>query len=140
MRHLITTLWHRNRFALIAFGAAVALTLFFAAKLVLFAPHWMGPRPEPGPIAGWMTPKFLVHAYHLPRDGLAETLGYAFETENPQTLQQIAMAKGVPLTHLIARIEAEIDDMKQGDHRQDGDGPKPDGLDPDGRPVEPDHD
>ena len=98
----------------------MALTLFFAAKLVLFAPHWMGPRPDPGPIAGWMTPKFLVHACHLPPKGLAQTLGFAFELKNPQTLKQIAMAKGMPLTHLIARIEAEIDQMKHGDHHHGG--------------------
>ena len=124
MRPLISDLWHHHRWLLVAFSTALVLTLFFAVKLFLFAPHWMGPRPDPGPIAGWMTPKFLVHAYHLPPGGLERTLGYAFQQKNPQTLSEIAVAKGVTVIALIAKIQAQIDKMKPGDAHHGG-GPNP---------------
>lgn len=124
MRPLIADLWQRNRRVLLTFSAALALTLFFAVRLALFALHGMGPRPDPGMIAGWMTPRFLVHAYHLPPDGLEQTLGYEFQQRNPQTLSEIAVAKGVTLINLIAGIQREIDQLEQGDGDRGG-GPKP---------------
>jgi len=125
MGTLASNLWRHNRLLLVAFSMALVLTLFFATKLLVFATHWMVLRSDPGPIAGWMTPRFLVHAYHLPPAVLEATLGFTFQRQDPQTLKQIAAAKGVPLTDLIAEIMGEIDKMTPVDGGETGGGQGP---------------
>ena len=92
-----------------AFACALALTLFFAVRLVLFSIYWADPKHREQPIAGWMTPGFVAHSWHVPREVMLDLLGPPPEgAPKRPTLDDIAAERGVPVEDLIAEIEAAI--------------------------------
>ena len=106
MRRL-ARLWHAHPLLVLAFLAACLLFAGFLIRLFLLAPHWHPDGPPP-PLAGWMTPRFIIHAYHLPPEDLGAVLGLDRGEKPRATLDQIAAEQGVPLADLLARIAAAI--------------------------------
>lgn len=98
-----------RRHPLMSLGFAAALLAFAVSAFVLLTqpPPWHRDGPPP-PLAGWMTPKFILHAYDLPSDRLGDALGLEPGTRPRQTLNQIARAQGVPVATLIARVAALV--------------------------------
>lgn len=101
----LSTLWQRHRLLLMAFLAALALSLVFAVRGALFVPYFRHPPPDP-PIEGWMTPRLVAHGWHLPPDVLAAALGLELGAGKGRTLAQIAADQGITIAELAARIEA----------------------------------
>ncbi len=99
-------LWREYRLVFIGFVLASALTLFFAVRLTLSLIYWNDPAHRDQEIAGWMTPRYVGHSWHIPPEVLAETLGIEPGSGRPPTLAEIAAERGTTVEALAAAIEA----------------------------------
>ena len=90
-----------------AFLLALAATLFFSVRTVVFIVYWADPAHQEQGIQGWMTPGYVAHSWNIPQDLMRETLGPSLKGSRP-SLKDIAAQQGIPLSELIARIEAMI--------------------------------
>ncbi|MCA0920980.1 hypothetical protein [Pseudooceanicola nanhaiensis] len=98
---LIRRLWRQHPVALLVFVAAFVLVLFFALRMTVFALHWSDPgqrsvQPQP-----WMTPGYVAHSWHLPKEEVFRLLALDPPPDRRVTLEEIARAKGVPLSQLL---------------------------------------
>ncbi|MDZ4134196.1 MAG: hypothetical protein U1D06_01200 [Paracoccaceae bacterium] len=103
--------WHfpRHLRLVAAFALAAVVTGFFVLRAAMFAIDWADPAQAQHPVEGWMTPRYIVHTYHLPPDLLAQVLEAERGDSPRKSLTEIARARGVPLPELIGRIEALIE-------------------------------
>jgi hypothetical protein len=99
------TLWRRHRLLVLAFLAALALTVGFGVRSALFMPDFRAPPADP-PIEGWMTPRLVARGWHLPPEVLGAALGLEPGAGKRRTLDQIAAGQGITIDELAARIEA----------------------------------
>ncbi|WP_347313328.1 hypothetical protein [Defluviimonas sp. SAOS-178_SWC] len=111
---VVTRLWHGHRAVFLAFLAAAAVTLFFAARLLFFALYWSDPAHRDQHPAGWMTPGYVARSWNVPRDDLAAVLGIAPSPGRPSTLAEIAAARGEPVATVIADVEAALAALRAG--------------------------
>lgn len=105
MRATARRIWRDHPLLVLGFALALGVTLVLALRLVWLAPDWRTNPANMGPVAGWMTPRFVAHAYAIPPEALAKALGIAPGT-GPRTLADIAAGAGVPLADLLARVDA----------------------------------
>jgi len=101
-------LWQRHRLLLLAFGLALGLTLVFAVRAVMFTPPWPGAEFADRPVEGWMTPRFIVHAYGLPPEVVAEILAMPPHSDPHLPLAELARSRGLPLDALLDPLNAAI--------------------------------
>lgn len=87
---------------------ALALVLVLLAALHLGQTLWRlgASRDEGRALAGWMTPRYIVHHFDIDRAALAAALGLGAGDEPNLTLTELARRAGVPPEELLARIEA----------------------------------
>lgn len=83
---------------------AVLVAGLFLARTVALLAGW-GPDPA-RPVEGWMTPRYLVRVYDLPPERVSDVLGIAPGSAPRQPLEDIARQRGIPLSDLIAAVEA----------------------------------
>ena len=106
MRHLI----RKHPFLVGAFVLALALSLFFAGRIAYRAFYWSQHSQEP--IAAWMTVGYIGRSWGFdPRDIDARADLPLPERGKPFTLEQIAKDRGVPVSDIIALVEATLDEM-----------------------------
>lgn len=106
----------RRRLLLAAFLAALALTVFFGVRAVLFAVYWHDPAHRDEAIAGWMTPRYVAHSWNVPPEVVAAAIDLEPGAAGRRpTLERIAAAEGVPLPELTARIETAIARYRETD-------------------------
>ena len=98
-------LWRDHRLLTAAFLLAVALTTFFAARLVASWIYWNDPAHRDAEIAPWMTPRYVAHSWRLPPEIVAETLDLDPPVGPPPTFGELAAERGVTVEDLAARIE-----------------------------------
>ena len=67
-----------------------------------------------------MTVGYVAHSWHLDPRAIEEMAGLPAPAGHPQTLGEIAAARGVPIGEIIAAVEAAIAEL-QTEKR----GPKP---------------
>ena len=99
-------LWDRHRWAVVALGLALAVAVFFAVRLVVFTVYWADPAHREQPLEGWMTPGYVANSYGVDRDDLRAALGLA--PGDRATLEEIAAARGVDLSVVLAEVEAAL--------------------------------
>ncbi len=100
----IRLVWHHHRLLMLAFLAALVLTVGFALRSMHMMP--LAPPPADPPIQGWMTPRLVGHSWHLPPEVMAAALRITPGEQRGRTLDGIARDQGIGLEVLIARIEA----------------------------------
>jgi len=105
---LIKRLWAAAPLATAILALALAATLVFGVRSAVFwADRERVTREQP--VAGWMTPGYVAHSWHVPRDVIAEALALdADRKPQRKTLSAIAEARGVPVEEIIAALEAAI--------------------------------
>ena len=108
--NLISRLWRANRWALIAFCLATAVTLFFAVRFVLFALYWADPAHQNEPVAGWMTLGYVEKSWDLPPRSLAGPLrmGPPDKSRGPKSIAEYASERGVPVSQFVAEVQAAV--------------------------------
>ncbi|MFC2969058.1 hypothetical protein [Acidimangrovimonas pyrenivorans] len=104
----LARLWRHHRLSLVAFVLAAGLTLFFAIRMAVFSVYWSDPAHHNQVPQGWMTPRYVARSWQVPPETVTAVTGPLQAKGHPMTLEQIADAQGVPLTDLIARIEAAL--------------------------------
>lgn len=112
MTRRLAHLWRHHRVLLIAFIAALAVTLLFSLRTIVFLVYWSDPEHRDQPLEGWMTPRYIAHSHHLPLDAIAGMLAITPEQERRPTLEALANRRGVPLDVLIKELDAAISAWK----------------------------
>lgn len=117
MTTLIRRIWQAAPVATVILGAALAVSLFFAVRLVAFWIYWADPDHRDQAIAPWMTPGYVAHSWGIPRDLAFETLGLPPASGRPRTLEEIAADRGLTVDALAEDLRAAIAAFRA---RQDG--------------------
>jgi hypothetical protein len=99
----------RRKWLLAGFVLAAALTAFFIIRAVLFTVYWMDPERGLHPVEPWMTPRYILRAYDLPRDDLAETLNLQRGDSPKEPLDKLARDRGVDVGPLVKAVQAMVD-------------------------------
>ncbi len=112
-------LWREHRVLLLAFLAASALALFFAARFAFYVIYWSAPEHRDQPIETWMTIGYIARSYDLPREALADALGVGPPGGGRRpTVEQLARERGVTPEEFRAEIERAIAKLREsGPHR-----------------------
>lgn len=109
IRARLVRAWRERRLLFVAFLLAVAVTLFFAARLVVVAVVWSDPARRDLPVAGWMTPGYVARSWRVPLEDILAALELQRGPgTRPTTLAEIAERSGRPLAEVIAEVEAVI--------------------------------
>lgn len=101
-------LWKNYPYLTVGFLFAIALTVFFGVRMVLFWVYWADPAHQNQPPAGWMTPGYVAQSWHIPREDMAQILDLPPPNGRPPTLRDIANQRGIPLQQLIVELEQAI--------------------------------
>lgn len=83
--------------------------VFFALRLSMAASVWQIPAAHDDPLAGWMTPRYIVRSWDIPPEILAHALGLDPDGSGRRvTLSELAIEQGTDLDRLIADIDTTI--------------------------------
>jgi hypothetical protein len=99
--------FRRHPVLTIAFVLALIATVIFGARALMFA-ITLDFRAEQ-PVAGWMTPRYVLRTYGLDPAELEALLDLDSRDEARLPLDAIARAKGEDLADLLARLQAALD-------------------------------
>ncbi len=102
----ISELWQRHRLLVIAFLIAAALTLFFAARMTMFALYWADPAHREQPLEPWMPLRYVAYSWDIPPPRLAAALGLPPNARQRLTIGEISRITGLTPQEIQARIEA----------------------------------
>lgn len=105
MKALLHIIRHHPAMAL-AFIVGLMATSFFAYEMVSEARHWKSPEGRNQAPQVWMTPMFIAHSWNVDPRALGEALGLTERPKKRTTLEDIAKARGVPVTQVIAEVQA----------------------------------
>lgn len=86
------------------FALALIVAGWFALQFVLQAIYFHDPRNRDVALKGWMTPRYVVMTYDLPREVVAETLGLTDLSQRRWRLGRLAEEQGVTMEDLTARV------------------------------------
>ncbi len=107
--------WRRHPWLATAFALALAVTLFFATRMVLFTIYWSDPAHRDQSLQGWMTPGYVATSWDVPREVMQAALGDLGRPGKRETLDRIAAESGLSLDEVSARIEAAIAAHRAGE-------------------------
>jgi hypothetical protein len=106
------TLWRKHPYLVAAFALALALTLFFAGRFVVQVAYWSDPAHRNQTVQGWMTVGYVGRSWGLDPREIDDIAGLPRPEGHPKPLVEIAAERGVPVTDLIAEVEAAIVTLK----------------------------
>lgn len=106
-------LWRRRPIILTAFLLSLAFMVFFGVRALVLTIYWNDPARANQPVADWMTPRYVVMAYGIPREALGELLELDPSELKRQSLADIALQTGRRPQDLIDEIEALIDERRR---------------------------
>lgn len=104
----IGKLWRDHRIAFLAFLTAVAVTLFFAVRLVIFSVYWSDPAHRNQLPEGWMTPGYVARSWHLSREEVLRALDLPPTSGRPRSFDEIAKDRGVPVSTVLGEVAAAL--------------------------------
>lgn len=93
-----------NRTALAVFGLAAATTLWFGFSFLANLIYFNDPRHQDEALKPWMTPRYVVMSYKLPRKVVADTLNLPEGGPRGMKLGDIADNLGLTMEELTARV------------------------------------
>jgi len=104
----LKTLWKAAPVATSVLALALAVALFFAVRMVSFGIYWSDPAHRNQAIMGWMTPGYVAHSWHVPREVVIDAIGAPKKPDGPRNFDQLATDQGVPVSNLIERADKAI--------------------------------
>jgi len=100
----------RQNWQLLAvFLVSIGVACWFLAGVVLDLVYFHDPRHQDQPLQAWMTPKFVVMSYDLPRDVVADLLDLPEGGPGSLTMADIAREQGVTLGELTDIVRSAAD-------------------------------
>lgn len=102
-------LWQSHRIAFVAFLGALLITLIFALRVTFFALYWAFPNHQNQPPERWMTPRYIAFSWGLDPSDVAFALKITADFHKRPSLNHIAEARGVPVTQIIAEVDALLE-------------------------------
>lgn len=95
-----------------AFAIALALSLFFAARLTIYTIRWEIHAEER--VQGWMTVGYVGHSWKLDPREIERIAGLPLPEAagRPLTLAQIAADRSLPVAEVIAAVEAAVAELR----------------------------
>ncbi len=111
---MIGRLWRRHRLLTLAFAAALLAALFFGLRALTFAVTlaWRADQP----VAGWMTPRYILLTYGVPREVIARILDVDDQTEARMPVDQLARRLGRPLPEVLQALDDAVEAQAAQDH------------------------
>jgi hypothetical protein len=105
-------LWTARPWLTSAFLLACAVTLFFAGRFTVYTVYWATHLEVP--VQPWMTVGYVARSWGLEPRALDAEAGMPVPEVkgHPQTLEEIARDRGVPVAEVIAEVEAAVGRMK----------------------------
>lgn len=98
----------RRRFWLrLAYALAILATAIFGLRAIWYA--WELAERAEKPVAGWMTPRYILAVYDLDPQALAAILNIGPEDDLPLSVARIAAASGRSAESVLRDITALID-------------------------------
>jgi len=105
-------IWQAAPVATVILGGALAVSLFFAVRLVAFWIYWADPAHRDQAIEPWMTPGYIAHSWGVPREVAFEALNLPPAPGGPRTMQDLAAERGVSVNVLAQDLQAAIDTFR----------------------------
>ena len=99
-------LFGRHPYLMSVLVLSLCLALFFAGRFTLRAIYWETHQKEP--VAGWMTVGYLGRSWGLDPREIDRLAGLPLPEGRPLTLEEIAEIRSLPVTQVIAEVEAAI--------------------------------
>lgn len=103
----------KNWPVVVVFAASSIAALWFGVSAVLDLIYFNDPRHKDEALKGWMTPRYVVMSYELPRGVVADALGLS-EGQGRVRLKKLAEDQGLTLQELTERVRAAADAHRQG--------------------------
>lgn len=100
--------------AMAVFSAATLTCVWFAASFVLDLIYFNDPRHQDEALRAWMTPRYIVMSYDLPRPIVAEVLDLPPDGSRLK-MDTIAADLGLTLDELTERVRAAAELYRAGD-------------------------
>jgi len=102
-------IWAAAPVATVVLGLALVVSLGFALRMAAFWVYWNDPAHRDQQIQAWMTPRFVAHSWHVPREVLLDALAMERPpSTGPVSLRELAVTLDMPVETLILRLEAAI--------------------------------
>lgn len=104
----VKRLWAAAPIATVVLALALLFGAFFTARTVAFWVYWHDPAHRQQAVAAWMTPGFVAHSWHVPREVVLEAIDAPPSPGHPMSLEELAAQRGVPVSTLVDEINAAI--------------------------------
>ena len=104
----VRNLWRKQRPLFLAFVAALVVTVFFGARLLVFSLYWPDPDHHEPPVKGWMTPRYVAHSYDLPPATVREALELKALDGERRTLAEITKTSSLTLEEIQRRVDEAV--------------------------------
>jgi hypothetical protein len=104
------SIFRRHPYLSGAFAFAAILALFFAVRLLTGAIYWA--RHQSETVQPWMTVGYVGHSWELDPREIGLVAGLSPPEGHPLTLSQIADRERVPVSEVVARVEAAVARLK----------------------------
>ncbi|RME13786.1 MAG: hypothetical protein D6801_10515 [Alphaproteobacteria bacterium] len=112
---LVWRMWRAAPVATVVLALALAAFAVFAGRSVAFWVYWHDPAHREQVISGWMTPGYVAHSWHVPREVVLKALDLpAAPPKRRMSLDEIAAERGVPTEELIGEVERAIAAYRAG--------------------------
>lgn len=98
------TFFRRNWLPVLGLLLSVALSVWFLASFVFNIHLLKEPRPEDQELKAWMTPRYVVLIYDLPRPLVADLLQLDAAEDRRKPLHQITEGLGISMDELNKRV------------------------------------
>lgn len=112
--------WRERPRLTAAFVLACVATLFFAGRFAYHTVYWASHQDEP--VRPWMTVGYVARSWDLDGRAIDALAGLPLPEVKgrPQTLQEIARDRGVPVAQVIAEVEAAVATLRAQDELRKG--------------------
>jgi len=126
LKRRLLRLWTVAPVATVLLALALAATVLFGTRSALLWADRHDRIQREQPVAAWMTPGYVAHSWHLPREAVIEALALDPKDGPPrETLSDLAKERGVPVESLITSLETAIAEHRAAHPDPSGTAPLP---------------
>lgn len=88
--------------------------IWFGGRMALDVIYFHDPRHQDVALRNWMTPRYVVMSYDLPRPVVLNLMNLTPATEPGKSMKDISAQMGVSLDELTQRVRAAAADYRSG--------------------------